>query len=409
MKEKLGYKWEVLALLWIAYFLNQADRQAFNILIPLIKVDLHLTDIQIGSIATVFNLIFALLVSFGGYIGDLFSRKWMIVSSILLWSIATMFTGLSSSMMMMILMRSIATGGGEALFAPANYALLASYHKNTRALSMSIHQTAYYLGIILCGYMAGFIGELYGWRSVFYIFGAVGIIHGIVLIFMLKDKTDIEKDKTKEKISYLEVVKVFISSPTALLLTIAFSGLIFVLVGYLTWIPTFLYEKFNMSLSQAGFKSMFYTNIFAFLGIIIAGKYSDKLAMKDPRIRLLIQGIGLLCGAPFILLLSNSNVLSIIYIGFVGFGFTRALFDANTYAILYDVIPEKYQSSASGILIMVGFSVGSLSPLLLGYLKPLLGLSFCFSLFAIVWVLSGILLLIAYRYYFRKDYERIHG
>ena len=86
---------------------------------------------------------------------------------------------------------------------------------------------------------------------------------------------------------------------------------------------------------------MFYTHMFAFIGVRIAGKYSDKLAKNNPRIRLLMQGIGLLCAAPFIVLMGNSNVLLTIYIGFAGFGFARAFFDANTYAILYDVIPVK--------------------------------------------------------------------
>ena len=408
MKEKLWYKWEVLALLWIAFFLNQADRQVFNVVLPLIKADLHLTDMQIGSIATAFNLVFALLVPLAGYIGDLFSRKWIVVASILFWSITTMFTGLSNGVFTLVLMRSIATGGGEAFFGPANYTLLASYHKNTRAFAMSIHQTSYYLGIILSGYLAGYIGELWGWRSAFYVFGAAGVIHGLVLIFRLKDKTDEEKDKREEKIRFSEAMKVLFQTPTALLLTIAFSGLIFVLVGYLTWTPTYLYEKFNMSLSQAGFNSMFYTHMFAFAGIIIAGKYSDKLAKKNPRRRLLMQGIGLLSAAPFIVLMGNSNVLFTIYIGFAGFGFARAFFDANTYTVLYDVIPEKYHSSASGIMIMTGFSVGSLAPLVLGYLKPRLGLSFGISILSVVWVLCGILLLIAYRYYFKKDYAKIH-
>ncbi len=269
-----------------------------------------------------------------------------------------MFTGISNGVLMLIIMRSIATGGGEALFAPANYTLLASYHKDSRAFAMSIHQTSYYLGIIVTGYLAGYIGELYGWRSAFYIFGAFGVIHGLVLIYRLKDKTDEEKDKDKEKIRFSEAIKVLFQTPTALLLTIAFSGLIFVLVGYLTWTPTYLYEKFNMSLSQAGFNSMFYTHMFAFVGIIIAGKYSDKLAEKNPRIRLLMQGVGLLCAAPFIVLMGNADGLSAIYIGFAGFGFARAFFDANTYAILFDVIPKKLQSSASGIMIMIGFSVG---------------------------------------------------
>ncbi|TAL60880.1 MAG: MFS transporter, partial [Bacteroidetes bacterium] len=403
-----GYKWEVLALLWIAFFLNQADRQVFNVVLPLIKADLHLSDMQVGSIATVFNLVYALLVPLSGYIGDIFSRKWIIVVSILFWSIATMFTGLSNGVLSLVLMRSIATGGGEAFFGPANYTMLASYHKNTRAFAMSIHQTSYYLGIILSGYLAGYIGETYGWRSAFYVFGAFGVIHGLVLIFRLKDKTDEEEDKKKEKIRFSEAIKVLFKTPTAISLIIAFSGLIFVLVGYLTWTPTYLYEKFNMSLSSAGFNSMFYTHMFAFVGVGIAGKYSDKLAKNNPRVRLLMQGIGLICAAPFIVLMGNSNVLLTIYIGFAGFGFARAFFDANTYAILYDVIPLKYQSSATGIMLMTGFSVGSLAPLILGYLKPKLGLSFGISLLAIVWIVCGILLFVANKYFFDKDYAKVH-
>ena len=64
------YKWEVLALLWIAYLLNQADRQIFNVVLPLIRADLDLTDTQVGFIATTFNLVFAILVPISGYWGD---------------------------------------------------------------------------------------------------------------------------------------------------------------------------------------------------------------------------------------------------------------------------------------------------------------------------------------------------
>lgn len=405
MKNKIDYKWEVLALLWVAFFLNQADRQVFNVVLPLIKADLDLTDVQIGLIATVFNLAFAVLVPLSGYIGDLYSRKWIIVVSILFWSIATMFTGLSNGLIMLVLTRSIATGGGEAFFAPANFALLANYHKNTRAFAMSVHQTSYYIGIIVSSYLAGYIGQLYGWRNAFYIFGGVGVIHGLVLIFRLKDKVKPDK-KEKQGISFWEAVRIVFNTPTALLLTMAFCGLVFVLVGYLTWTPTYLFEKFDMSLSMAGFNSMFYTHLMAFIGILIAGKYSDKIAQKQPGKRLLMQGLGLISAAPFIVLMGNSEILLMVYIGLAGFGFARAFFDANTYAILYDVIPEKYHSSASGIMITIGFAVGSTAPLILGYMKPLLGLSFGISLLAVIWVISGILLIIAYKYFFDEDYAR---
>lgn len=408
MNENKRYKWEVLALLWIAFFLNQADRQVFNVVLPLIKADLNLSDLQIGSIATAFNLVYALLVPLAGYIGDIFSKKWIVTISILFWSIATMFTGLSNGVLMLVMMRSIATGGGEAFFGPANYSLLAQYHKGTRAFAMSIHQTSYYIGIILSGYIAGYIGERYGWRNAFYVFGAVGVIHAIVLIFRLKDKKDDPSIKKAEKVRLLEGFKVLFSTPTALMLTIGFSGLIFVLTGYLTWMPTYLYENFNMSLSSAGFHSMFYTHLFAFAGVILAGKFSDKVAKKNPASRMMMQGVGLLIAAPFIVMMGNSTVLFTIYIGFAGFGFARAFFDANTYTVLYDVIPEKYHSSASGTMIMTGFLVGSMSPIVLGYLKPMFGLSFGISMLAIVWVVCGLLLIFTSKYLYKRDYAKAH-
>ena len=72
------YKWEVLALLWVAYLLNQADRQVFNVVLPLIREELLLSDVQVGAIATIFNLAYALLVPVAGFVGDNFSRKWVV-------------------------------------------------------------------------------------------------------------------------------------------------------------------------------------------------------------------------------------------------------------------------------------------------------------------------------------------
>jgi len=404
------YKWEVLLLLWLAYFLNQADRQVFNVVLPLIKADLNLSDVQIGSIATAFNLVYALLVPFGGFIGDRFSKKWVVTLSLLFWSVATMFTGLSNTVLVLIIMRSFATGGGEAFFGPSNYSLLASYHKNTRSFAMSIHQTAYYIGIILSGYVAGYIGEHYGWRNAFYVFGAVGVIQAIVMMFRLKDNKE-QQEKLKnesEKIKFFEGFKILIKTPTAIILTLSFSGLIFVLTGYLTWMPTYLYENFGMSLSSAGFNSMFYTHFFAFFGVIIAGRISDRLAKKNPGARLIMQGCGLIAAAPFIVLMGNSTALVAIYIGFAGFGFARAFFDANTYTVLYDVIPEKYQASASGVMIMIGFAVGAFAPIILGFLKPVIGLSFGISLLSAIWIVCGGLMLFAYSVYFKKDYAKVH-
>ena len=134
--KKRSYKWEVLLLLWMAFLLNQGDRQVFNTVLPAIRDALNLTDTSVGLIATIFNLFYALMVPVGGWAGDRFSRKWVTTISILFWSIATAFTGLATSFLWLVVLRSVATGGGEAFFGPANYSLLGQYHTDTRARAM---------------------------------------------------------------------------------------------------------------------------------------------------------------------------------------------------------------------------------------------------------------------------------
>ena len=414
------YKWEVLALLWMAYLLNQADRQVFNTVLPAIRETLHLTDTSIGLIATIFNLCYAVMVPLGGLAGDKYSRKWVVTIAILFWSFATMFTGLATGVMMLILLRSVATGGGEAFFGPANYSLLGQYHTDTRARAMSIHQTAYYVGVILAGWLAGYIADKLGWEYSFIIFGGVGVIWGVVMAFRLKDKKESVKSvKTGDvevsvneggpKPGLFDGFKVVFTTPTALMLTIGFSGLIFVITGFMTWVPAFLQEEFGQTQAAAGFNSMFYTYVAAFIGVLLAGSLSDKFAMKNKKARMLLQAFGLIVGAIFLFIMGSSKTLWVLYLCFAGWGFFRAFFDANTYTVLYDVTPSRLHASCSSAMITTGFAVGALAPLILGAMKESLGsLTATFPVLGIIWVVCGVLMIIVSRTNYQKDYDNIN-
>ena len=405
------YKWEVLALLWMAYLLNQADRQVFNTVLPAIRDALNLTDTSIGLIATIFNLCYACMVPLGGLAGDRLSRKWVVTIAILFWSVATMFTGLATGVIMLILLRSVATGGGEAFFGPANYSLLGQYHKETRARAMSIHQTAYYVGVILAGWLAGFIADKLGWEYSFIIFGAVGVVWGIIMAIRLKDKKEeapAVEDKT-EKVGILDGFKVVFTTPTALMLTIGFSGLIFVITGFMTWVPAYLQEEFAQSQAASGFNSMFYTYVAAFIGVLLAGSLSDKFAAKTNKARMLLQAFGLIAGSVFLFVMGKSTTLWVLYLSFAGWGFFRAFFDANTYTVLYDVTPSRLHASCSSAMITTGFAVGALAPVVLGAMKQSLGsLSATFPVLGIIWVVCGVLMIIVSKTSYQKDYDKIN-
>ena len=410
VKEGKFYKWEVLILLWMGYLLNQADRQVFNTVLPAIRDALSLTDTSVGLIATLFNLAFAVFVPIGGWMGDRFSRKWVVTISVLIFSVATMFTGMAGTFLMLVALRSIATGGGEALFGPSNYSILAQYHTDTRARAMSIHQTAYYIGVILAGWLAGLIADKLGWEYSFLVFGGFGLIWGVLMIFRLNNKPveTAAPSEPVEKPGFLDGFKAVFTTPTALSLTLGFSGLIFVITGYMTWVPAYLQEEFGQTQAEAGFNSMFWTYVAAFVGVLLAGSLSDKFAVKDNKYRMWLQALGLVLGAVFLFFMGGDKSLTIVYICFAGWGFFRAFFDANTYAVLYDVTPPRLHASCASVMGMTGFAIGSLAPVILGALKQSLGsLSSTFTILAIIWVVCGVMMFLAANVFYKKDRERV--
>lgn len=410
MKKGNWYKWEVLLLLWMAFLLNQGDRQVFNTVLPAIRDALDLSDTSVGLIATIFNLFYAAMVPIGGWAGDRFSRKWVTTASILFWSVATMFTGLATSFMWLVVLRSVATGGGEAFFGPANYSLLGQYHTDTRARAMSIHQTAYYIGVILAGWLAGLIADRLGWEYSFIIFGAAGVVWGGLMVLRLRDKEEPDrKADAADKPGFFDGFKTVFTTPTALTLTIGFSGLIFVITGYMTWVPAYLQEEFGQSQAAAGFNSMFWTYAAAFVGVLLAGGLSDRLAVRRRKVRMVLQAAGLLGGAVFLSLMGGHPALWLLYISFAGWGFFRAFFDANTYAVLYDVTPARLHASCSSAMIMTGFAVGSFAPVVLGAMKQSLGsLSRTFPILAVIWVVCSVLMVAVANSRYQKDYDKIH-
>lgn len=394
------YKWELLCLLWIAFFLNQADRQIFSVVLPLIKADLKLSDPELGLIASSLVWTYGFLVPVAGFIGDRFSRRNIIGCSLLFWSIATLSTGVCSTLLQFVLLRGIATGGGEAFYAPAANALISEVHQKRRSFALAIHQTGVYFGIILSGLIAGYIAERYGWRNAFYLFGGLGIVLSVIILVRLRKDTPAQ---IIQKVSIMQTAKVIARKPTILLLTAAFACMVFVNVGYLTWMPTLLVEKFGLSLTEAGFSSMFYHHLGAFTGVMLGGTIADKLSKINTRNRLVVQAVALLCGAPFIYWVGMSETQTVTYLALFGFGIFRGAYDSNIFASLFEVIKPAIRSSASGLMLMCAFLVGALAPFILGVLKPISGLSKGMSWLWVSYFLGALFIFLAVGYFFKRD------
>ncbi|TDE11000.1 MFS transporter [Dyadobacter psychrotolerans] len=407
IRKPTSYRWELLILLWLAFFLNQADRQIFSVVLPLIRQDLGLTDAELGLIASALVWTYGLLVPIAGFIGDRFSRRNILGFCLLFWSGATLFTGTCSSVVQFILLRGVGTGGGEAFYAPSANALLGETYRENRSLALSIHQTAVYFGIVLSGLIAGYIGEHYGWRNAFYLFGGLGIALAVVFFSRIPKETSPDRDGDTE-VAFPEILttaRLIVRKPTVVLLTLGFGCMVFVNVGYLTWMPLFLVDKFTMSLTDAGFSALFYHHLGAFLGVLSGARLADYFARANPRSRLIIQALGLLLASPFIYWISMSQTQTMTYVALFGFGLFRGWYDSNIVASLYEVVSPTVRSTAYGLMLACAFLIGSSAPYLLGVLKPTLGLTLGLASLSGVYALGGLLIGSGAIWFFENDRE----
>ncbi|AWI09850.1 MFS transporter [Ereboglobus luteus] len=401
---KSSYKWQLASLFWVAYFLNQGDRQIFNVVIPLIKADLGLSDVQIGWVVSAFTLVYGVLVPVAGFAGDLVSRKKIVFLSLLIFSVGTLLTGFAGGIVMLIVFRSITTGGGEAFYYPAATSLLAQFHPKTRATALSLHQTSLYAGIIASGFIAGYIGERYGWRAAFFTFGGVGILWALVVWMKVHDTPMPEPETKAARHGFAETVRAVFSRRTVWFLSLAFGCMQIVSVGYLTWIPTYLYEKFGLSLAQAGLHSTLYHFVFAFLGVMLGARISDRLSARRKTIRMEIEIAGLLLGAPFIYWIAVAGDKLWCYVAMGAFGIFRGMYDSNLFAALYDVIEPRYRASSMGVMLSFAFVIGAIAPVLLGYIKTAAGLDLGIMLLSVFYALGAALVLIGMKFFFPRDF-----
>jgi MFS family permease len=385
------YKWAVVALLWLVCFFNYADRQAIYSVFPLLKTEMGLTDVQLGVVGASFMWVYAAAAPLAGIAGDRFARKTIVVSGLIFWSLVTVATAVSTQYSHLVVCRAL-EGLGEAFYFPASMSMLSDYHgAATRSRAMSIHQSSVYAGTIAGGTAAGVMGQAFGWRSSFYLFGSLGAALGLVLIVCLREPPRDEPPGPAS--AALAGVGAMLRTPMVLILMAVFVGANFVAAIVLTWMPSFLYRKFGMSLGAAGFSSTAYLQIASVLGVITGGVLADRFARRHRGGRMITQAIGLLAGVPFIFVTGWTLSVPVLILAMAGFGYFKGLYDANIWASLHDVVPADRRATGVGLMNAVGWIGGGFAPVAIALAAQRYGMSASISASSVIYLVVGLLLL----------------
>jgi MFS family permease len=410
-----NYKWWVVFMLWFVCFFNYADRQAIFSVFPLLKQEMGLSDVQLGIVGAAFMWVYAGFGAIAGIVGDRFQRKTLIIGGLIFWSLVTIGTALSTNYLHLVICRAL-EGFGEAFYFPASMSLLSDYHsKETRSKAMSFHQSSVYAGTIVGGTVAGFMGQYYGWHTSFYLFGGLGVLLGVVLLGFLKEPVRGQAEVHEEiedsphvlldlkKGNVLNSIKQVFNQPMVWVLVAVFVGANFVASIFLTWMPSFLYNKFNMSLSMAGLNATFYLQMASVLGVISGGFLADKLVKTRRGGRMIAQSIGLIMGVPFIFLAGWTLSIPILILALIGFGYFKGLYDANIWASLHDVVKPKNRATAVGFMNSIGWFGGGIAPIAIAYASTKYGMSASISATSTLYLVFGLLLIFGIRKFMRNQ------
>jgi len=399
--------WLLVGFTWVAYCLNYSDRQVIFSIFPILKSELHFTDAQLGLTGSAFLWVYGLCSPIAGQIGDRFSKRRLVALSLLLWSGVTALTGMSHSVGMVLTCRAL-TGVTESLFVPAAVALLANAHRpENRSRAFALYGTGQLAGIVVGGWYGGFVAQEFQWRLAFYSLGLAGILYCFPYFRFLSRFSEEAHVETKKSGSVLAVTALA-KIPTYLVLCFVSSVFNLTLWLLYTWLPDFLYEKFSLSLADAGYTATVYLQTASLVGMLAGATVADHLYRRMKSARFLLIATGLLLGAPCVHLIGNSDSLFLTKLAAIAFGLVGGLALANLYISSFDVVPADTRASAVAFMNLAGYLTSGFAPLVTGMWKQSLGIHRMMSYTSLLLVAAALALFAAVRYLVPSDYKRVH-
>jgi len=294
-----------LALLTGLNLLNYLDRFIPGAVLPSISRDLHLSDTQAGSLQMAFILTFALTSPVFGWLGDRRARFELAAIGVIVWSGATVGSGLAVSFATLAVARAL-TGIGEASYTVVTPSLLSDFYPaERRGRALAIFYAAIPVGTAAGYVIGGQVAAHFGWRSAFYIAGAPGLVLALTL-YALRDPVRGALDRSgaasKIAITAREALNAFRARPSFFYNTAAQTIYTFTTGGLAFWMPTYYVRVRHIDAVDATLIFGLLLLSAGFVGTLIGGVVGDRLARNRPDAHFLLSAIGLIASGPFTLL-----------------------------------------------------------------------------------------------------------
>ena len=365
-----------LTLLMLAYALSMCDRMILSILFPDIKEEFGLSDTQLGLLGGIsFALFYATMGLPIARLSDQHSRKWIIITSLIVFSAMTAFSGLAAGFITLLILR-IGVGIGEAGVNPASHSIIADYFPpQRRAFAMATLMLGASLGMMLGFVGGGVIAEAYNWRIALVSVGVPGLFLAVVMARSLREpeRGTYETEPLQPPPPILTTAASMCANPAMrhLIAGSVVAGLIG--YGFTQWLPTFFIRAHDLSQSQTGMVMAGVFGISGAIGGLVAGKWFDRLANRGFQYGMWMLAVVPFFTIPLFILGLLADDLTTAILLFIIPGFAGNYVIGPTIAMIQTLSPVHMRAVSSAIKMLCLNLIGmGLGPLLVGLLSDLL-------------------------------------
>ncbi len=286
------YKHYLLAVLMVILAFNYVDRLALGLVLQDIKLEFHASDTKLGFLS---GLAFALFYSVMGIPiarwADRGNRVTIISLTAALWSVMVVLCGRAGSFFQLLFAR-IGVAVGEAGFMPPANSLIPDYFDRAeRPRAVAIYMLGGALSNLIGYFLAGWLNELYGWRSMFVMLGLPGLALAGLAGLTLREPRVRRTTTPPAQPAFQEICITLWSCTTFRHLLFCFSVVSFFGYGIAQWLPAFFFRSFGLKSGELGTWLAAIYGLGGAVGMYLGGALASRYAAHNERVQLKAMAI----------------------------------------------------------------------------------------------------------------------
>lgn len=394
-----------LSVLTLINFLNYLDRYIVAGVLPKIEAEFGITHAQAGYLGTVFIVVYMVASPIAGVLGDRVPRRFLIAGGVFLWSLATLYSGLAGSFVMMLLARAI-IGVGEAGYGTVAPAVISDlFPRMQRTRMLAFFYAAIPVGAAAGYVLGGWLGSAYSWHVPFFVGGAPGIILAVATLFMKEPaRGAMDEPEAPKKMPFLEGLRGLGRNRVFWPTTVGYTLMTFSIGGLAYWMPAFLELERKMDPTTAGIGFGAITAVAGLLGTLTGGALGDWADRRRAGGGLMISGFGLALAAPLMYFAANAVGQVAIFGLIFAAQFLLFLNSGPINAAIVNCVPPAFRAFAMGLNVLFIHLFGdAISPPLIGMAGDSWTLEAAIELNAMPVFLGGLALLVAAKMALRDE------